>query len=301
MRSVLTRLMANGGIRPAGVLLLVFVLLEVGSLRHMTLTRDEPDHYAFGWHILNREPLGAPNTNMPFSVLNALPRKLASTLHDGPVRRHGEAFAQRAAALGIAVAAHRLLDWVDQDYGPVLREIAALGPDALYVGVRFAVGVKIARQAPAILPAVHLLSTEGLYNRALPIQARAGGAEGWHVTNVGPDPAQSSATRAWAARYRTRFGAEPSAYSLTAYTAVTIIAAAVEQVVKAGRPVTRGTVRDAIQATRLPDALVGPVAFDADGDLERPAISVYEVRGGAFRHVETIFTDGVKDGGTPTP
>ena len=224
-------------------------------------------------------------------------------IHDGLEfgDRTIEAFARRAAELGITVLAHRLLDWIDQDYRPALQEIASLKPDALYCGVRFSVGVKLARQAPAVLPSVHLLATEALYNRALPFQARATGAEGWYVTNVGPDLAQSPATQAWAERYRARFGAEPSTYSLTAYTAVTVIANAVDRVAKSGRPITRATVRDAIQATRLPDALSGPVSFDPDGDLERAAISVYQVRGGAFRHVETIFTrsgmDGTKVGG----
>ena len=209
-----------------------------------------------------------------------------------------ETFVRRAAQLGITVLARRLLNWTQQDYREDLQEVAALKPDALYVGVRFAVGVKLARQIPGVLPDVHLLSTESLYNRAFPIQARATGAEGWYVTNVAPDPAASPATAAWADRYRSRFGAEPSGYSLTAYTAVTVIADAVGRVVKRGQPVTRARVRDAIAATRLPEALAGPIAFDADGDLERPAVSIYQVRSGAFRHVETILWP-MATGGAP--
>ena len=37
-------------------------------------------------------------------------------------------------------------------------------------------------------------------------------------------------------------------------------------VVAAGKPVTRSAVRDAIQAVKLPDSLLGAVAFDANGD-----------------------------------
>jgi len=47
----------------------------------------------------------------------------------------------------------------------------------------------------------------------------------------------------------------------------------------------------------MPDALPGPISFDADGDLQNPAISVHEVRGGALHHVETVFTGGAKDRG----
>jgi branched-chain amino acid transport system substrate-binding protein len=205
-----------------------------------------------------------------------------------------EAFARRAAALGITVLEQRLLGWIEQDYRPELRALAALRPDALYLGVRFAVGVKLARQAPESLPGVRVLGTESLYNGALPIQARATGAEGWYVTNVAPDPAASSATVAWAGRFRGRFGEEASGYSMTAYAAVTVIADAVGRLARRGQPVTRESVRGAIQATRLPDAVSGPVSFDPDGDLERPAVSVYQVRSGAFHLVETVLATSVK-------
>jgi branched-chain amino acid transport system substrate-binding protein len=219
-------------------------------------------------------------------------------IHDGSAfgERTIETFVRRAAQLGITVLARRLLNWTKQDYREDLREVAALKPDALYVGVRLAVGVKLARQIPGVLPDVHLLGTESLYNRAFPIQARATGAEGWYVMNVAPDPAASPATAAWADRYRSRFGTEPSGYSLTAYTAVTVIADAVGRVVKRGQPVTRASVRDAIAAARLPEALSGPVSFDPNGDLEHPAVSIYRVTSGAFQHVETILSTEAKSG-----
>lgn len=206
------------------------------------------------------------------------------------------AFERRAAQLGIAILGRRLVNWVGQDYREELRDVARLQPDTLYLGVRAAAGVKLARQILQVLPSVRVLGTETLYDRAFPLQARPGGGEGWYVPHVGPDPAMSPAATAWAARYRTRFGAEPSAYSLTAYTAVMIVADAVERVTRAGRPVTRASVRDAIQATRLPDAPSGPVSFGPDGDLERAMISIFQVRGGAFRYVETIASPGAGDG-----
>jgi branched-chain amino acid transport system substrate-binding protein len=203
--------------------------------------------------------------------------------------RLADTFERRATALGITVLARRLISWTQPDYRAELRELAALKPDALYVAVRFGVGAKLARQIPDVLPSVHLMGTEQLYNAALPIQARATGAEGWYVPHVLPNPAASPATMAWADRFRSRYGAAPTGYTITGYTAVTVIADAVDRVVKHGRPVTRASIRDAIQTARLPDALAGPVSFDRNGDLERPAVSVYQVRSGAFQHVETIL------------
>jgi branched-chain amino acid transport system substrate-binding protein len=208
--------------------------------------------------------------------------------------RLADVFQHRAAALGIAVVTRRLLAWTQHDYRPELRELAALNPDALYVAVRYGVGVKLARQIPEIMASVHILGTEQLYNAALPIQARPTGAEGCYVPHVAPNPATSAAAQAWAERYQSRYGAAPSGYALTAYTAVMIIANAVDRVVKHGRPVTRVTVRDAIEAVNIPDAITGPVSFDRDGDLKRPAVSIYRIRSGAFQPVETILADDVE-------
>lgn len=210
--------------------------------------------------------------------------------------RVADAFARRAAALGVTVLGRRQLRPGQADYREELRQLGALGPDALYVGVRYEVGVKLARQIPGVLPSVHLLGPETLYNGAFPLQARTTGAEGWYVSNVGPDPVASAAAAGWADRFRSRFGSTPTSYALTAYTAVTVIADAVGRVVKRGLPLTRASVRDAIAATRLPDALTGPLSFDSDGDLERPAVSIYQVRGGALYHTGTILSTNVKFG-----
>ena len=81
---------------------------------------------------------------------------------------------------------------------------------------------------------------------------------------------------------------------MTAYTATIVVADAVGRAAAGGRPVTRAAVRDAIQATRLPGAPSGAVAFDRDGDLERSIVSVYQIRGGAFYLAETMESRSVK-------
>jgi ABC-type branched-subunit amino acid transport system substrate-binding protein len=83
---------------------------------------------------------------------------------------------------------------------------------------------------------------------------------------------------------------------MTAYTAAMVVADAVGRVAERGRPITRAAVRDAIQTTRLLDAPSGPVAFDRDGDLERAVVSIYQIRGGAFYHIETMESRSIKTG-----
>jgi branched-chain amino acid transport system substrate-binding protein len=208
-----------------------------------------------------------------------------------------EAFERHALMAGITVLTRWRPAWSVEDFRPKLRELAGLKPDALYVALRLGMGVRLARQIAEILPSVRVLGDEVFHNRGFPIQARPTGAEGWHVSSVAPDPGASPAAAAWADRFHRRFGEAPTSYSLTAYAAVTVIADAVGRVVTRRQPVTRGTVRDAIATTRLPEALPGPVVFDENGDLERPAVSIYQIRQGGFHHVTTILATGVKDGG----
>jgi len=66
------------------LLLATFVLRHAGSMQRRTLTIDESGHYAYGWrlrHFDSRrvDPL-YDNSKMPFSMLNALPRRIVEAV-----------------------------------------------------------------------------------------------------------------------------------------------------------------------------------------------------------------------------
>jgi ABC-type branched-subunit amino acid transport system substrate-binding protein len=69
----------------------------------------------------------------------------------------------------------------------------------------------------------------------------------------------------------------PDDYTVTCYTGAQVIIEAVKQVATSGKPINRGTVRDAIQTVKLPDSLLGPVEFDANGDIKNRIISVFRI------------------------
>lgn len=110
----------------AALLLAAFVLLEVGSLRRMTLTTDEPGHYAYGWQILNFDSKRFEESKMPFSALNALPRRLAAGLEPGALRRRLETiefgrYATVACAVWLGWLVFR---WAGELYGPAAGLLA---------------------------------------------------------------------------------------------------------------------------------------------------------------------------------
>ncbi|HWC01730.1 MAG TPA: glycosyltransferase family 39 protein [Methylomirabilota bacterium] len=119
------RMLARAG-AAAAVLLGVFVLLEVGSLRRMTLTTDEHSHYAYGWRIVNFNSERFEESKMPFSALNALPRRLAAWLDPGWLRRRLETieFGRYATVLCAVLLGWLVFRWARELYGPAAGLLA---------------------------------------------------------------------------------------------------------------------------------------------------------------------------------
>jgi hypothetical protein len=112
--------------RGAALLLATFVLLEVGSLWHMSLTTDEVSHYTYGWQIANFDSTRYGYSKMPFSALNALPRRLASGLAPGALRRHLETieFGRYATVVCAAWLGWLVFRWAGTLYGPAAGLLA---------------------------------------------------------------------------------------------------------------------------------------------------------------------------------
>ena len=69
------------------LLLSTFLVLAVLSMQRMSITLDERAHDRYGFQLLNLDANRFDNSKMPFSALNALPRKLAKLLPPGPAER----------------------------------------------------------------------------------------------------------------------------------------------------------------------------------------------------------------------
>jgi hypothetical protein len=110
----------------AVLLLATFVLLEIGSLRRMTLTTDERSHYTYGWQVLHFDTRRWDDSLLPFSVLNALPRMLASNLDPSPLRRRLETieFGRYATVAGTVCLGWLVFRWSGALYGPAAGLLA---------------------------------------------------------------------------------------------------------------------------------------------------------------------------------
>jgi 4-amino-4-deoxy-L-arabinose transferase-like glycosyltransferase len=70
----------------AACLLAAMIAIDAASMRHDSLTYDEPTHYRYGQNILKGDSSRFIDGTMPFSVLNALPARLSAGLPPGRLR-----------------------------------------------------------------------------------------------------------------------------------------------------------------------------------------------------------------------
>jgi 4-amino-4-deoxy-L-arabinose transferase-like glycosyltransferase len=69
------------------LLLVTMATLEVASLRHLTVTYDEPRHFLYGQNILHLDSNRFDDSKMPVSALNALPSAVAAHLAPAALAR----------------------------------------------------------------------------------------------------------------------------------------------------------------------------------------------------------------------
>jgi branched-chain amino acid transport system substrate-binding protein len=217
--------------------------------------------------------------NMANHAFHNLKAKKIYVLDDGGAFGVGiaDSFQKRATELGMQVLGRDRLDPKEADYKTILTKIKGLNPDALYYGGVQQAGVKLARQAFEIMPTVHKLGSDGIYDLDFPNQAGKGAANGWWASNASPDMLSDPKAETWITKFKTTFKREPTNYAITAYNGTMVIADAIDRVVKAGKPVTRAAVRDAMEQTKLTNTLQGPIEFDDNGDIKYKVVSLYQV------------------------
>lgn len=189
-----------------------------------------------------------------------------------------DAFQAQAEKKGIKVLGRDRLDPKAADYAAVLTKIKAANPQALYYGGVSQAGVKLAKQAYEIIPNVIKAGGDGMQSADLLKGAGFPAVEGWYATVASPHVTEDPKTSKFSDRYFARFKQRPDDYTITCYTGAQVIIEAVKKLAAANKPVTRDTVRDGIQAVKIPDSLLGPIEFDQNGDLKNKIISVFQIK-----------------------
>ncbi|HZS34409.1 MAG TPA: branched-chain amino acid ABC transporter substrate-binding protein [Methylomirabilota bacterium] len=225
--------------------------------------------------------------NMANHAFHNLKVKSVYVLDDGGAFGVGiaDSFSRRAQELGIKILGRDRLDPKEADYKTILTKIKGMNPDAIYYGGVQQAAVKLARQAYEVMPNVHKLGSDGIYDLGFPEQAGKEAAAGWWATNASPEMLSDKKAAEWINKFKSKYNREPQNYSITAYNGVLVIADAIDRVAKSGKPVTRSAVRDAMEKTSLKNTLQGTIEFDENGDIKNKIVSLYQVsKDGKFEY-----------------
>lgn len=91
-------------------LLGILAVLEIASMRHLSVTYDEPRHFLYGQHILEGDSSRFDDSKMPVSALNALPGRLIPRLNTVEAGRYVTVLCSLLFALCV-------FTWARQLYG----------------------------------------------------------------------------------------------------------------------------------------------------------------------------------------
>lgn len=228
-------------------------------------------------------------------VYNDLGLTTAAAIHDGDPYTQGlaQAFSDAFEALGGEMTGFTAVNKGDTDMSPVLTEVAAGAPQALYFPIFPPEGNFIAQQIGGIegLEDTTLLAADGmLVANFLEIEESEGvyfsgpglefGANANSVTGV-------SATD-FLATYEAEFGEAPTAaFWAHAYDSTILLLSAIDEVAvdngDGSISIPRQALRDAINGMTF-DGLTGPIACDDFGDCGAQEIQIVE-------HPDSSITD----------
>ena len=189
-----------------------------------------------------------------------------------------DAFQAQAEKKGIKIVGRDRLDPKAADYASILTKIKSMNPQALYYGGVSQAGVKLAKQAYDIVPQMIKAGGDGMQTADLLKGAGFPAVEGWYVTVAAPHVTEDPKTAGFAKRYEAKFKISPDDYTVTCYVGAEIIIAAAKSLVAARKPLDRTNMRNAIQGVSLKESLLGPIAFDDNGDLKNKIISVFQIK-----------------------
>src|SRR5437763_9683523 len=141
--------------------------------------------------------------NMANYLFHAQKIKSVFVLDDGGAFGVGiaDSFSKRAQELGIQILGRDRLDPKEADYKTILTKIKGLNPDAIYYGGVQQAAVKLARQAYEVLPTVHKLGSDGIYDLGFPEQSGKDAAEGWWASNASPEMLSDPKAEAWVTKF----------------------------------------------------------------------------------------------------
>ncbi|KRE37139.1 branched-chain amino acid ABC transporter substrate-binding protein [Janibacter sp. Soil728] len=216
--------------------------------------------------------------------------KELATVHDKKTYGQGlvDAFSAEYKKLGGKIVAAETINPDEDKFSAVVSSLKAKKPKAVYYGGEYPQAAPLSQQMKAGGLDVPLMGGDGIFSGEY-IKLAGKGSAGDLATSVGAPTESLEAGKKFLDDYKAAGYSDPAeAYGAYAYDAATAIINAMKVSLKDAE-----TVEDARQATIDAmkdvsfDGVTGKVAFDEYGDTKTRILTVYEVKGGAWKDVNT--------------
>jgi branched-chain amino acid transport system substrate-binding protein len=186
-----------------------------------------------------------------------------------------DAFEQAAGDIGLTVAGHTGWDANAQNYKALMTQVKASGADGVYIGgIADFNGGQVVKDKVSVVgdnDAVKLLASDGFVLDSLFDEAGADNIKDMYGSAPVLNPEDlTGAGKTFLDAYKAKYG-DPEVY--TAY------AAACAQVLLDAIGRSDGSREDIVKqmfATNISDGIVGPMAFNANGDPKQGLISIFQ-------------------------
>ena len=181
-------------------------------------------------------------------------------------------------SLGVTPTATVKIPEAQTTYAKFIAQIKSAQPDVVFLAGYETEGmVLLPELRDAGIPAKFICS-DGCFNSTY-VDEAAPASEGTYVGAITPDP-KIIADKTWWSDYQKVEARNPDTYSVPGYAATAVLA----EGIKKANTFDAARVADAIRALDF-NALIGKVAYDANGDLKDQRVYVFQVKDGAFVQV----------------
>ncbi len=190
-------------------------------------------------------------------------------------------FEKAATAAGGEIVAHEFTNDRANDFNAILTSIKGKAPDLLFFGGMDPQGGPMARQLKRLGLSARLLGGDGLQNANF-VKLAGADAEGVVASSPGLPIDSMPGGPAFRKKFEAKYGVI-QVYAPYAYDAVY----ALVEAMKRANSAEPAKVLAELPKTDL-QGVSGPIKFDAKGDTTGGAITLYEVKDGAWQVLETV-------------
>ena len=202
--------------------------------------------------------------------------KTIAIVHDKS--QYGKGLADFAKARfnekGVTEALYEGINVGDKDFSALISRLKQAKVDVVYFGGYHTEAGLIARQAKEQALNISLIGGDALVTNEFASIAGPAGDSAYMTFDA--DPRKNPIAQQMVAKFKAQ-GYDPEGYTLYTYAAVQIFAQAVEK--------AKSTKLDALVAAMRStqfSTMLGPIGFDAKGDVTSPAYRVYAWKGGKY-------------------